>query len=327
MRSFLILLILPLLSFSYSLKCFRVGEVPLRFWEGKGVFTIVDSLHGKVFSLIGNEVFKMEGFKFPVWAIYAGGSYYVSDIKAGKVFKISKKGKVERSLSLPRPEMIKIHNGRIYVSSGRSLYEISKDLKILRRWTFEARSVYFYFKNDLLLWLNYWKEKNMSDVQVIDLKSGKEVRKIRANLSRPFRFMEIGKGRSVLLDYGSGDLVILENLSPIKRIDLPRFSYGLTFFKGKILVSNLSKNFIYVVDPDSFSVRRIKTPHPFADLAVFGENVAAAAIFNGEVTIMNLQGEVVYRKRCSYPVMLKRIQNGVAFLCSDDGKICLLNGE
>ncbi len=311
--------------FSIKMYCFPVGNHPLRLNVSDGYITVSDSLHGRVAIFHKNKfVSEIKGLNFPVWALVYNGYVYITDVDEGKIFRYTISGEYVNSYDIFRPEMIKVYNGKVYVSAGKTIYEFTPQLDFLRKWTFPCGSVYFYFKDNTLVYLNYWQWKNVEDVYYVDLKSGNVIKKMNLGLKRPFRYVQF-RDFEIFLDYSLGDVVVLKNGKVFWRVDLPALSYGLAVYNSNIYVTNLSRNVLYIIELESKSLKKVKTPYPLGDI-VFYENVlVGGGVFDDKVAIFDADGNFLKEFSCNYPVMITKTENGVAVLCSDSGKICFID--
>ncbi len=320
----LTILLIPILLLSINVKIYHVGEFSLRIKKTvKGIF-IIDSLKGSIYFLHEENEGVIRGFLFPLWVDTLGNYLYVTDVKRGYVYKIDLFSfNMVSKVYVKRPEMIKIYKGRIYVSSNNEVYELDKDLRILRKWKFCAKSVYFYFYEDFLLHMNYWKSKDCPDVTIIDLKSGKVVKNLYLGFERPFRFLSM-YDKWVFLDYKTGDIAFVRNFHIIKRINLPAYSYDIVYYESKIVVSNLFEKSLYIVDPILYRISKVQLNCQVGDLEVFNDHLFLSCIFDNYVCSMK-NWKLEWKISCEYPVMMAKDDKGIYLLCADEGKVKFIN--
>ena len=285
---------------------------------------VVDSLASKVYIVDGYGIKSIiSGLNFPVWARYWDGKVYISDVEEKEVSAWSMDGKKISSSEIYRPEMLKIYRGKVYVSSGKAIYELDKNLNVLRKWVFHSNSVYFYFFGDEMIYLNYWQWKDGPDVEIVDLKTGKLARALELGLERPLRYLRYGD-MDVFLGYKSGDVVFVKGMDVVWRVNLPPFSYDMVEYKGKIVVSNLYRSGLYVIDPVIRSVEHVDLPYHFGDLTVLGDFLIGGAVYENALVVLD-NFRLVSKEECGYPVMVGVWKGQAVGLCSNEGAVCFVN--
>ena len=314
------ILLIPILLLSINVKIYHVGESSLRIKKtDKGIF-IIDSLKGSIYYLHEGKERVIRGFLFPLWVDVLGNYLYVTDVKRGYVYKVDLSSfDIISKVYVRRPEFVKIYKGKIYVTSNDEIYELNKNLKLLRKWGFCAKSVYFYFYEDFLLHMNYWKSKNCPDVTIIDLKSGKVVKNLYLGFERPLRFLAI-YDKWIFLDYKTGDLAFVRKSHVTKKINLPAYSYDMVYYENKIVVSNLFEKSLYIIDPVLYKVSKVQLNCQVGDLETFNDHLFFSCIFDNYVYSMN-NWKLEWKMPCKYPVMISKDEEGIYLLCIDEGKV------
>ena len=316
----LVATIISILLFGITVKQYYVAGTPLRMKETDHGLFIIDSLNGSIYFIHGEQQKVIDDFSFPVWVDTLGNYLYVTDVKGECVYKVSLASfSIVEKVSIKRPEMIKVYNGKIYVSSRNEIYELSKDLKVLRKWRFCASSVYFYFYGDYLLYMNYWKAKKCPDVTVINLKNGNVVKDLYLGFERPLRFLPI-YDKWIFLDYKTGKIVFMRNFHVVKRINISPYSYDIVYYKSKIVVSNLFEESLYIIDPVSYKVSKMPLNCEVGDMEVFNDCLFLSCIFDNNVFGMN-NWNLIWKIPCKYPIMVTKSNEGVYMLCGDEGKV------
>lgn len=310
----------PILLLSTAVKIYHISGYPLRIKKTeKGIF-VIDSLGGVIYFIHEDKKEAIKGFSFPLWVDTAGDALYVTDVKGECVYKIELSSlEIIDKVYIKRPEMIKAYRGRIYISSGNEIYELDKNLEILRKWKFCAKSVYFYFYGDYLLHMNYWKAKGSPAVTIINLRSGKVVKNLYLGFERPLRFLSICN-KWIFLDYKTGDIAFVRNFHVVKRIDLPSYSYDIVHYQNKIVVSNLFEKFLYIIDPATYKVSKMRLDCQVGDLESLNDHLFLSCIFDNYVCSIS-NWDLERKVPCKYPVMMTKDENGVYLLCTDERKV------
>ena len=313
----MIFLIVPMLALSIEFSRIHIGGTPMRMRLTPYGLLIVDSIGGRVVLLREGEKIEIDGFRFPVWADACCGGIYVTDLKSSSVF-LYKNGKIVKTVKIPKPEMVKIWNERVFVSDGNKIHILDKDLIKIRTYEFPSRSVYFYLISGKLFHMEYWGDH--PDVTVVDLNSGERISH-DFGMKRPFRVVKSGHAL-VFLDY-MGKLVVLKGLDR-KTFTLPSFTYGMTVDKDRVFVSTLSKPEIYVIDTNDMKLRRIRIPSPAGSLENCCGRLIACGIFEDEVYVLKNE-KIEKRIECEYPIMVEPDPPFVYVLCSDSGEVLKLD--
>ncbi len=297
-----------------TLTFYEVGGHPLRMRVTSYGLIVVDSLEGSVKLLEDGKILvEINDLNFPVWADVCCGGVYISELKSSRIV-LWKSGEILKSARVPRPEMLKIKGERIFVSSGRDIYILSKDLKLLRRLSFPSSSVYFYISGDKLVHLEYWG--NHPDITISSISASYRM-SLDFGLSKPFRYEELD-GRTLILDY-LGKLVVMNG--GIKRVLMVgRYSYGMAFSKDLVFVSSLVESFVRKIDLKTLHQSFIKIPSPAGDIEYCCGNLVMCGIFKDEVYMFDGRSIKTIRG-CKYPLMAESDPPYVYVLCSDSGKI------
>ena len=278
---------------------------------------IVNSIEGKVTLLKEKEKIEIDGFKFPVWADACCGGIYVTDLKSSSVF-LYKNGKIVKAVKIPKPEMVKIWNGKVFVSDGNKVHIFDANLEEVRTYEFPSKSVYFYLISGRLFHMEYWGDH--PDVTVVDLNSDERI-SYDFGMKRPFRVVK-SEQALIFLDY-MGKLVVLKGLDR-KTFTLPSFTYGMAVDKDRVFVSTFSKPELYVIDTNDMKLRRIRIPSPAGSLESCCGRLIACGIFEDEVYVLK-DGKLEKRIECEYPIMVEPDPPFVYVLCSDSGEVLKLD--
>ena len=313
----MILLITPILALSIEISRIHIGGVPMRMRLTPYGLLVIDSIEGRVVLLKESERIEIDGFRFPVWADACCGGIYITDLKSSSVF-LYKNGRIVKAVKIPKPEMVKIWNEKVFVSDGDKVHILDKDLKMLRTYEFPSKSVYFYLISGKLFHMEYWGDH--PDVTVVDLSSGERV-SYDFGMKRPFKVVK-SRRALIFLDY-MGKLVVLKGLDR-KVFTLPPFTYGMAVEGDRVFISTLSKREIYVVDTSNVKLERIKIPSPAGSLESCCGRLIACGIFEDEVYVLK-DGKLEKTIECEYPIMIEPDPPFVYVLCSDSGEVLKLD--
>ncbi len=275
---------------------------------------LVDSLDGYVKLLEdGKTLVDIENLDFPVWADTCCGGIYTSELKRSRVI-LWKGGKFLKWARVPKPEMLKAEDSRIFVSSGKYVYVFDKDLNLLKKLKFPSSSVYFYVNGDKIVHLEYWGSH--PDITIASV-FGNYRESIDLGLSRPFRYLKID-GKELILDYRGKLAVLHGGMKKILRVG--RFSYGMALSGNSIFVSSLVEKFIRRIDLETLHQSFLKIPSPAGDIAYCCSNLVMCGIFKNEVYVYDGRSLKTIRG-CEYPLMVEPDPPYVYVLCSDSGGV------
>ena len=308
---------------TFAIHKVDVGIHPLRMTTTSLGILVMDSTQSTVY-LIDDYGIKtaLTSLNFPVWARILNGKIYIADVEDKSVSVWDTSGKLLGKVNIYRPQMLKIYKGKIYVSSGKTLYELSDDLRILKKWKFSSSSVYFYFDENKLIYLNYWQWDASPDVEIVDLNTGTIIERLELGLERPLRFIK-WKDYYVFLGYKTGDVVFVKNGEILWKVNLPPFSYDMIALGDRIFISNLLKKGLYSLDPIKKTVEKIDLPYCISDMAVKDSKIIAAAIYDNLALLLK-DGEITGKCSCSYPVMVNFWNGYAVALCSSEGSVCFM---
>lgn len=307
-------LLLSSLVFCFSTEFYKTGGHPLRMRLTPYGLIVVDSLGGSVKLLEDGKILvDLKNLDFPVWADTCCGGIYISELKSSRVI-LWKDGRISNWARVPRPEMLKIKDDKIFVSSGKYVYVFDKNLRLLKRLLFPSSSVYFYVSGNRIIHLEYWGDHpDMTIASVF----GRYRESLDLGLSKPFRYLEID-GKELILDYMGKLAVLRGGMKKILRVG--RFSYGMAFSKDSIFVSSLVEKFIRKIDLKSFRQSFLKIPSPAGDITYCCSNLVMCGVFKDEVYVYNGNSLKTIRG-CEYPLMIRSDPPYVYVLCSDSGGI------
>ena len=311
---FSFILMFSTVFFGFRTTFYSLGGHPLRMRLTPYGLLVIDSLKGYAKLLENGEVLvDIESLDFPVWADLCCGGIYISDLKKSRIL-LWKDGRVLKWARVPRPEMVKVKDNRIFVSSGKIVYVFDKDLNLLKKMIFPSSSVYFYIGDDRIIHLEYWGKH--PDITIASL-FGKYRESLDFGLSKPFRYEELN-GRKLILDY-MGKLVVLRGgMKKILRVG--RYSYGMAISENSVFVSSLVEKFVRKIDLETLHQRFIKTPSPIGDMEYCCGDLIMCGIFADEVYIYDGKSLKTIRG-CDYPLMVESDPPYVYVLCSDSGKV------
>jgi hypothetical protein len=312
------LVIFSISVFSLNISWIDVGGNPLRMKLTPFGLLLIDSINGKVILTDENERTEIGEFSFPVWADICCGGVYVTDIKGSKVV-LWRNGKTEKSVYVPKPEMIKHKDRKIFVSDGNKILVFDENLKKLRTIEFPSKSVYFDVENDKLVHLEYWADH--PDITVIDMNSNERY-SYDFGLKRPFRYIHMG-GKIVIQDF-MGKVVIISGVDR-KILNVGNFSYGLTNDGKKLYLSSLIESKITVINLENFLIRKFNVPSPVGSIGYCCGYLVACGVFEDEVYILKDEKLVKTIRGCDCPLMVESDSSYVYVLCSDNGKVLKLD--
>ncbi len=310
----LVLLTVSHLVFSLYISFQNVGGHPLRMRMTPYGLVVIDSVNGVV-KLLENGVVisQIDDLQFPVWADVCCGGIYISELKKSRVL-LWKAGKIEKWVRVPRPEMLLAKDERIYVSSDNDVYIFDKNLNLLKKLSFPAKSVYFSVDNNRIIHLEYWGDH--PDITIASLK-GSYRESIDLGLSKPFQYANVD-GKTFVLDFLGKLATMVGGEKRILRVG--RFSYGMTFNRKNVYVSSLVESFLREINVKTLRQRFIRIPSPAGAIESCCGYLVACGVFKNEVYILK-DGLIKTIKGCDYPLMTVSDPPFVYVLCSDSGKV------